>query len=58
MGQDECVFQRRRPMPEIEGPSGRGILLMMAVMDEVTIREGNPREPGTQVRLRKCQSEI
>jgi len=45
-------------MPEIEGPSGRGILLMMAVMDEVTIREGNPREPGTQVRLRKCQSEI
>jgi len=58
MVQDEGIFHRRLPMPEIEGPSGRGILLMMAVMDEVTIREGNPREPGTQVRLRKCQSEI
>ncbi len=53
--QDEGVFHRRLPMPEIDGPSGRGILLMMAVMDEVTIHEGSPREPGTQVRLRKCE---
>ena len=54
--QDEGIFQRRLPMPEIDGPSGRGILLMMAVMDEVTIHEGTGREPGTQVRLRKCES--
>ena len=53
--QDEGVFHRRVPMPEIDGPSGRGILLMMAVMDEVTIHEGTTRTPGTQVRLRKCQ---
>jgi anti-sigma regulatory factor (Ser/Thr protein kinase) len=53
--QDEGVFRRRLPMPEIDGPSGRGILLMMAVMDEVTIQEGSTRSPGTQVRLRKCQ---
>jgi anti-sigma regulatory factor (Ser/Thr protein kinase) len=54
--QDEGIFNRRLPMPEIDGPSGRGILLMMAVMDEVTIHEGTSREPGTQVRLRKCES--
>jgi anti-sigma regulatory factor (Ser/Thr protein kinase) len=52
---DEGVFQRRLPMPELDGPSGRGILLMMAVMDEVTIHEGSARSPGTQVRLRKCE---
>jgi len=52
--QDEGIFHRRIPMPEIDGPSGRGILLMMAVMDEVTIHEGTARSPGTQVRLRKC----
>jgi anti-sigma regulatory factor (Ser/Thr protein kinase) len=51
---DEGVFHRRLPMPEIDGPSGRGILLMMAVMDEVTIQEGSARTPGTRVRLRKC----
>lgn len=53
---DEGVFHRRLPMPEIDGPSGRGILLMMAVMDEVTIHEGTARSPGTQVRLRRCHS--
>jgi anti-sigma regulatory factor (Ser/Thr protein kinase) len=51
---DEGVFQRRLPMPEIDGSGGRGILLMMAVMDEVTIREGTARQPGTHVRLHRC----
>jgi len=55
---DEGTFQRRVPMPEIDGPSGRGILLMMAVMDEVAIHEGTPRSPGTQVRLRKCETAL
>lgn len=54
--QDEGIFQRRLPMPEIDGTGGRGILLMMAVMDEVTIHEGTPRQPGTQVRLRRCHT--
>ncbi len=52
---DHGVFHRRLPTPEIDGPSGRGILLMMAVMDEVTIREGTPRRPGTVVRLTRCE---
>ena len=53
--QDEGIFNRRLPMPEMNGPTGRGILLMTAVMDEVSIREGTPRRPGTQVRLVKCE---
>jgi anti-sigma regulatory factor (Ser/Thr protein kinase) len=53
--EDEGIFNRRVPIPEIDGPSGRGILLMTAVMDEVAIREGTPRQPGTAVRLLKCE---
>jgi serine/threonine-protein kinase RsbW len=52
---DEGVFQRRVPLPEIDHTAGRGILLMTAVMDEVTIQEGTDRSPGTVVRLMKCE---
>jgi anti-sigma regulatory factor (Ser/Thr protein kinase) len=49
---DEGVFHRRLPLPELDG-HGRGIPLMMALMDEVAIREGTPARPGTTVRLVK-----
>lgn len=49
---DGGVFRRRVPVPELD-VHGRGIPLMMALMDEVTIREGNPGRPGTLVRLMK-----
>jgi anti-sigma regulatory factor (Ser/Thr protein kinase) len=49
---DGGVFRRRIPLPELES-AGRGIPLMMALMDEVTIREGTPASPGTLVRLVK-----
>ena len=52
--QDQGVFHRRVPLPELDEPPGRGILLMMAVMDQVTIQEGTSRKPGTVVRLTKC----
>jgi serine/threonine-protein kinase RsbW len=52
---DEGVFQRRVPLPEVDQTAGRGILLMTAVMDEVTIQEGTDRSPGTVVRLMKCE---
>lgn len=55
MVEDEGVFDNRLPVPELEGPSGRGILLMTAFVDEVAIKEGTPHEPGTSVRLRKCR---
>jgi anti-sigma regulatory factor (Ser/Thr protein kinase) len=49
---DAGVFQRRMAMPEFTN-AGRGIPLMMALMDEVSIREGTPNRPGTLVRLVK-----
>jgi anti-sigma regulatory factor (Ser/Thr protein kinase) len=52
--EDDGVFNRRLPLPELDG-HGRGIPLMMALMDEVAIREGTPARPGTTVRLVKHQ---
>ena len=49
---DAGVFERHMPVPELDG-HGRGIPLMMAVMDEVSIHEGTPARPGTRVRLLK-----
>ena len=51
--QDEGVFDRKVPVPELDGTAGRGIPIMLALVDEVSIREGTPARPGTQVRLRK-----
>jgi anti-sigma regulatory factor (Ser/Thr protein kinase) len=50
---DEGVFRRRVPMPELDGGGGHGIPLMMALMDEVVVREGTEEAPGTLVRLVK-----
>ena len=54
--EDEGIFDSRMPIPELEGPGGRGILLMTAFADEVAILEGTPQDPGTTVRLVKCKS--
>ena len=50
---DEGIFRRRVPMPEFDGGGGHGIPLMMALMDEVVVREGTETDPGTLVRLVK-----
>ena len=52
---DRGVFKRRVPATIDEG--GRGIFMMMALMDEVGIRQGSPGEPGTVVTLRKRAGE-
>lgn len=52
---DDGVFRRRVPLPEVERTSGHGIPLMMALMDEVSVREGSARNRGTTVVLRKCR---
>ena len=52
---DQGIFDSRLPVPELHGPSGRGILLMTAFADEVAINEGTRQQPGTTVRLRKCR---
>jgi anti-sigma regulatory factor (Ser/Thr protein kinase) len=49
---DGGVFRRDVAAPGDSG--GRGIPAMMAMMDEVAIREGTPRHPGTVVSLVRC----
>lgn len=51
--EDEGVFVARAGIPEIDGVGHRGIMLMTAVMDEVTIAKGSAERPGTGVRLVK-----
>jgi anti-sigma regulatory factor (Ser/Thr protein kinase) len=50
---DRGVFENRVPMPELGMGGGHGMPLMMALVDEVTVREGTPARPGTLVRLIK-----
>jgi anti-sigma regulatory factor (Ser/Thr protein kinase) len=52
---DRGVFRPRIPMPSRGEQGGRGIPLMMAVMDEVDFSRGSREQPGTTVRLRKCK---
>ena len=53
---DEGIFRRRVPMPELDGQGGHGIPLMMALMDEVVVKEGTEQAPGTLVRLVKYRA--
>lgn len=48
---DRGVFRKHVAMPEVEGVGGHGIPLMMALLDEVSVREGTTRSPGTVVRM-------
>ena len=50
---DQGVFLRRAPVPELDGEGHRGLQLIMAMMDEVTVEAGTADEPGTVVRLIK-----
>jgi serine/threonine-protein kinase RsbW len=50
---DEGVFDRKVPLPEVDGTAGRGIPIMLALVDEVTIKHGTPSDPGTVVRFVK-----
>src|ERR671918_985332 len=54
--QDRGRFRHRIPMPALGEQGGRGIPLMMAVMDEVDITPGSEEQPGTTIRLRKCKT--
>lgn len=42
------------PLPEAAAARGRGMLLMMALMDSVSVRRGTAGDPGSAVRLVKC----
>jgi anti-anti-sigma factor len=49
---DEGIF-RRALSPNEDGTKGRGILLMMSTMDQITITCGTDARPGTVVRMVK-----
>jgi anti-sigma regulatory factor (Ser/Thr protein kinase) len=52
---DQGVFRRVVPFQEAEGSHGHGIQMMMALMDEVSVREGVAGRPGTVVQLVKVR---
>jgi anti-anti-sigma factor len=52
---DEGIFRRALPSDE-DGPAGRGILLMMSAMDQITITCGTDSRPGTVVRMVKLRT--
>jgi serine/threonine-protein kinase RsbW len=52
--EDDGIFRRHVPMPEVDGEGGhRGIPLMMALLDQVSISGGTESRPGTRVKLIK-----
>jgi anti-sigma regulatory factor (Ser/Thr protein kinase) len=50
---DQGVFLEPLGAPELDGLGGRGIPLMQALMDEVSLSRGTERRPGTVVRMAK-----
>jgi anti-sigma regulatory factor (Ser/Thr protein kinase) len=53
--EDEGIFRPHMPLPELSlGESGRGMLLMTALTDELFVRRGSPAQRGTIIRLVKC----
>jgi anti-anti-sigma factor len=51
---DDGTF--RRAVSDAEGSHGRGMLLMMSVMDQITISCGTDARPGTVVRMVKFKN--
>jgi anti-sigma regulatory factor (Ser/Thr protein kinase) len=51
--EDDGIFLDTVPLPEIDGIGHRGISLMAATMDELSLIEGRRDRPGTRVRLVK-----
>jgi anti-sigma regulatory factor (Ser/Thr protein kinase) len=52
--EDDGLFDRRVGTPDRNGGSGRGLQIIMALMDEVTLEEGSAERPGTSVTMTKC----
>lgn len=50
---DDGVFREAAAPPRLDGIGGRGIPLMQALMDDVTLHRGTTRRPGTVVCLTK-----
>ena len=54
--EDTGVFRKRIPIPDLDEAHGRGIPLMIALVDEMHIREGTGAPARARVvRLVKCR---
>ena len=51
--EDDGIFVDRVSVPEIDGVAHRGISLMAATMDQLSLTEGRRDDPGTRVELVK-----
>jgi anti-sigma regulatory factor (Ser/Thr protein kinase) len=54
--EDDGIYRRALPLPELDGLGHRGLHLMAAMVDDVAVRRGTARKPGTVVRLVKCKA--
>ena len=54
--EDDGIYQREIPIPEMDGSGHRGIHLMAAMVDDLALRRGTRERPGTVVRLVKCKT--
>ncbi len=51
--QDQGIYKHRIPTPDRTDIGGRGIPIMVALMDDVTLSPGTQERPGTTIRLTK-----
>lgn len=54
--EDDGLYQRDIPVPELDGTGHRGLHLMAAMVDDLALRRGTRDRPGTVVRLVKCKT--
>ena len=54
--EDDGVYRRDIPIPEVDGTGHRGLHLMAAMVDDFALRRGTRDRPGTVVRLVKCKT--
>ena len=53
--EDDGIYERTLPVPEVDGRGHRGLPLMAAMVDDFSLRRGTEERQGTVVRLVKCK---
>ena len=54
--EDDGIYLDRLPVPEVDRQGHRGIPLMAAMVDNLTLRRGTEQRRGTIVQLVKCKT--
>jgi anti-sigma regulatory factor (Ser/Thr protein kinase) len=53
--EDDGIYRRSVPFPELDGQGHRGLHLMAAMVDDFSLRRGTEEHQGTRVTLVKCK---